>query len=243
MSDTPELPPAEEPAPKEEVAPVKDKLLKGVLGRLPTEIKEEMETAMLQSVMGARKMMIEKYGAQYPELEKLGKPSWHFYLKRHKERITKTNELKQLSITPPPEIMGVIDAITNPNISLEDKRNALTALFDSCQARSTLLEQRNANYIDAQLEALILANKKEQHAILKTVATLSDQLSKDANKDWLDEAVSLTQVILSTVYNTYKSVNQNHNFSAFAGALDENVTNVLKQYKVAKERLSKDGSL
>jgi hypothetical protein len=140
-----------------------------------------------------------------------------------------------------PEIKDVINRITDPDISLADKRNALTALFDSCEARSKLLQDRQTNFIDPALEALILANTKEQHNILKTVTVLNDQLTKESDKDWISEASTLVQVILSSVYNSYKLTHQDQsNFSMFSSTLGENLTQVLKSYKAAKEQLKKE---
>lgn len=214
--------------------------LRGTLENLPEEVKLDMEEYMRKvNPHASKKYMIEKYGETYPKLKQLSPMAFRQYFRRHKVAIAKELALQKQSAPPPPEILDVINAITNPDISLEDKRNALTALFNSCQGRSKLLEERNVAFIDPQLEALILANRKEQRIIIEKVATLNEQLSKDQDRDWLEEAATLTQVILSSVYNTYKLTNGDTNFSLFRSSLDENLTNTLKQYKAEKERIKK----
>jgi transcription initiation factor TFIIIB Brf1 subunit/transcription initiation factor TFIIB len=124
---------------------------------------------------------------------------------------------------------------------LTDKKAALTALFNASEARLKLMLARQTNFMDPYLEKLILDNRKEQHAILKTISTLSDQLSKDSEKDWLGEATSLVQVVLAAVYNAYRlcHTDQSH-FSEFAGKVDVSITDYLKAYPTARENLNKN---
>lgn len=242
----PNLPPQEIPVEKKTYDKVEHKIktlrLKGTLTKLPPEIKNEMEDYMCKNSSNAtQKYMAEKYGKDYPNLLELQEQAYYQYAKRHKVKLNKELALQKESATPPPEILDVINKITDPDISLQDKRNALTALFNSCEARSKLLQERQTVFIDPSLEALILANRKEQHAILKTVATLNDQLSKDADKDWIGEAETLVQVVLSTIYNTYKLCHTDQsNFSLFNSTLSEAIQTALKSYKTAKENLKKE---
>lgn len=216
-----------------------DKLrLRGTLEMLPHEVKSDMEEQMRQiGVAAAFKYTVEKYGTKYPNVAKLNKQSFYRYYTRHRIDIAKELELQKKSAPPPPEILGVIEAITSPVISLEDKKQALIALYDSCKARSELLERRNDSYIDPQLEALILANRKEQRTIIEKVTILSDHLSKESDKDFIQEMMTLVQVILSTVYNSYKIVNGNNNFSLFSSTVEEALKVTMQSYRTEKEKL------
>jgi hypothetical protein len=230
-------------------APVEDPKLhgnwkgrRGALEGLPKEVKEDMESYMRKENPHATwRYMAEKYGEQFPVLKEISRVAFNQYWKRHKVEIARELILQKRAAEIDPEIRDVIDKITDPDVPLQDKRNALTALYSSCEARSKLLQERQTNFIDPQLEALILANTKEQHNILKTVATLNDQLTKESDKDWLGEAVVLTQVILSSVYNSYRLTHPDQsNFSMFSSTLSENIQAVLKNYKSEKEKLKKE---
>jgi len=211
---------------------------------LPIDVKKDMEDIMRKNNPHiAKKYMIEKYGKQYPIFEVLSKMAFYKYWKRHKVEMAKELELQKQAAEVAPEIKDVIERITDPDISLSDKRAALNALFVACDARNKLLLERQTNFLDPHLEKLILENRKEQHAILKTISNLSDQLSKDSEKDWLSEAQTLVQVILSSVYNSYKLTHTDQsNFSMFSSTLGENLTAILKNYKSAKEQLKKENS-
>jgi hypothetical protein len=215
---------------------------RGALEGLPQEVKEDMENYMRkQNPHAAWKYMKEKYGEQFPVLKEISRVAFNQYWKRHNVQMAKELKLQAESAPPPPEILDVINKITDPDISLSDKRNALTALFNSCEARSKLLQERQTNFIDPALEALILANRKEQRIIIEKVAILNAQLSSESDKDWLSESVTLVQVILSAVYNSYRLTHPDQsNFSMFSSTLSENIQAVLKNYKQEKEKLTKE---
>lgn len=214
----------------------------GGLEALSKEMKDEMENQMRNTNPNqARKYMAEKYGEKFPILKEMSKVAFYQYWKRHNVQNAKELMLQKQAAEIGPELKDVINKITDPDISLADKRVALTALFDSCEARSKLLQERQTNFIDPALEALILANRKEQRIIIEKVAVLNDQLTKESDKDWISEASSLVQVILSAVYNSYRLTHTDQsNFSMFSSTLGENLTSILKNYKSAKEQLKKE---
>jgi hypothetical protein len=218
---------------------------KGPLETLPQEVKDDMEDHMVKvNPHHACKYMQEKYGEQFPVLKTTSAAAFSLYWKRHNVKQAKEVALQKASAPPPPEILDVINSITNPDISLQDKRQALTALYTSCKARIELMEQRQTNFLDPALEAIILQNKKEQHAILKTISTLQDQLNKESDKDFLGELEIFTQVLLSSVKNTYQLVHQADltKYFEFMSTLSENFKNDLKSYKAVKEQLKKENS-
>ena len=214
----------------------------GILRSLPLEVQEDMEQYMRAKNSNATALyMKNKYGEQFPALKGLSTASFYQYFKKYNVTNKKELKLQSESVTPPPELLQVIEKITDPDISLSDKRAALTALFNACEARSKMLQERQTNFIDPALEALILANRKEQRIIIEKVAVLNDQLTKESSQDWIGEASSLVQVILSAVYNSYRLVHTDQsNFSMFSSTLGENLTSILKNYKSAKEQLKKE---
>jgi hypothetical protein len=219
---------------------IRSNRLKGSLEKLPTDVKVDMENFMCKvNPNKAKKYMVEKYSKDYPILTELSTHAFHNYFKRHKAQITSEVALQQLAVAPTPEILGVIDAIADANTSLSDKKAALTALYNASEARLKLMLARQTNFIDPYLEKLILDNRKEQHAILKTVSTLNEQLSKDTDKEFLEELRIFTTVLLSSVVNTYKLVHQPNltKFSEFSSALDESLTATFKAYRQSKEQV------
>jgi hypothetical protein len=244
--DTPQIPdpqpipePTQVPVPKPVKIPrPKNRIQKSLLDTLPEPVKRDMERWMMEhSDLSTKEYMKNTYGKEFPKLLTSGKHIYVYYKTRHRERMNKELTLQKESATPPVEILSVIDSITNPDISLAEKRNALTALFNSCQARSKLLELRQTNFIDPSLEALLLANRKEQRAIIETVTKLSDSLSKENEHNYLGEFETFLSVILVAVYNTAKIVYGEANFSMFHSTLEETLQNSLKNYRAAKARL------
>lgn len=217
--------------------------LKGTLEKLAPDVKADMEEYMRKvNPHAAKKYMVEKYGKDYPNLIELSTVSFNQYFKRHKVKMAQELELQKQSAAVTPEIMGVIDAITDPDVSITDKKTALTALYNACEARNKLLLNRQTSFIDPYLEKLILDNRKEQHSLLKTVTSLGEQLSKESDKDFLSELENFTQVLLSSVVNTYRLIHHQDltKFSEFSSALSENLSNNLKTYKQAKENIKSE---
>ena len=131
-----------------------DKGRRGTLESLPTEVKEDMESYMKRvNPHASRKYMVEKYGEQFPKIKELSPISFNAYFKRHNVKISRELILQKESAPPPQEILDVINKITDPDISLADKRNALTALFNACEARSKMLQERQTNFIDPAIRS------------------------------------------------------------------------------------------
>jgi len=217
------------------------KIRMSLLDTLPEPIKKDMERWMMEhSAHSVKEYMKNTYGKEQPQLMNVGKHVYQYYKGRHKERMGKELALQKESAAPPQEIQTVINSITDPDISLAEKRDALTALFNSCQARSKLLELRQTNFIDPSLEALILANRKEQRSIIETVTKLSDSLSKESEHDYLAEFETFLSVILVAVYNVAKMTYGENNFSLFHSTLEETLQNTLKNYRQSKARLKEN---
>lgn len=219
---------------------------RGALEGLPEEIKKDMEEYMRKvNPRASQRYMIEKYGEQFPIFKVLNSSSFNQYFKRHNTEISRELELQKQSACVTPEIKDIIEKFTDPNVSLEDKKGALVALYNACAARNELLLARQTNFLDPYFEKLIGDNRKEQHAILKTVITLQDQLSKESDKDFLGELKIFTQVLFSSVKNTYQRVHQSDlsKFSEFMSTLSETFKNDLKSYRVLHEQIAKKGDI
>lgn len=245
MNDINEQQPVPEPEQPQQPAPEQKQpktRKKGILQSLPLDVKEDMENFMrTKNPSSTCKYMKDKYGDQFPFLKTLFRTTYYQYFKKFNVSASKELALQIKTAEPPKEMLDVINSITDPSISLQDKKQALTALYDSCKNRIQLMEQRQTNFIDPALEALILANKKEQHSILRTISTLQEQLSKDADKDWLVEAEILIQIVVSAVKNSYKITHQDQtNYAIFMSTLKENLTNLMKTYRATKENIIKE---
>jgi hypothetical protein len=235
--------PVQEPTPPvvEVAACVKRR---GILEDLPKEVKEDMEAYIRsKNPHAAIKYMRNKYGERFPELHGISKTAIGAYAKRHNVVLGKEIALQKDSAVIPPETLDVINKITDPSVSLQDKRAALTALYNACETRNRMLMERQINFIDPQLEALILANRKEQRVIIEKIAVLNDQLTKEADKDFIGEMSNLVQVLISSVITSYKLTHQDQvNYSMFMSTLTENFTTLLKSYTATKENLKKESN-
>ena len=229
--------------PEEKIARNKKiKQNRGALDLLPLDVRDDMEKFMREKDRAsAKNYMIGKYGERYPILKELSKNVYYKYFNKHNVKNSNELALQLASAAPLTEIVDVINNITDPNISIADKKQALIALYTSCENRIKILEQRQTNFIDVQIEAVILQNKKEQHAILKTIATMQDVLSKDAEKNWLAEALELEQTFISAVVNSYKIVHTDQAlYSTFMANYLERITEFMTTYRARKEALKKE---
>jgi alpha-amylase/alpha-mannosidase (GH57 family) len=219
----------------------KRKTPKGVLATLPKTIKDDMDEFMRTNGAGAAlNYMTNKYGQQFPALMTLKANSYYTYFKNYNVKVSKELALQSEVAKTPPELLSVIENISDTSVSLADKRAALTALYNDCATTSKMLQQRQTNFIDPAIEALILANRKQMCVIIEKVAVLNDQLTKESNTDWLAEASYLMQIMEAAVVNSYKTTHQDQtHFSMFISTVTENLTNLLKSYKATKENSQK----
>lgn len=223
---------------------IKMKQNRGALETLPPEVKEEMEEFMrVKNPTAAHKHMAEKYGIQFPALATVSQAAFYKYAKKHNIKLAKELALQNRTATTSPELLKVIDNITDTSISLGDKRAALTALYRDCEATSKMLQERQTNFLDPQIEALILANRKQMCTIIEKVAVLNEQLTKESDKDWLEEAEILVQVILAAVVTSYKMEHPDQSlYLPFMSRVTDNFTNLMKSYKATRENVVKEKS-
>lgn len=243
----------EEPKPIEaEVvpnAPREQNRMPSVLSTLPPEILEELDTRLQsgESIKFVREDMIQKY----PSVEglKVGYLTW-------RKRATKLNggtqtEIKEgtvikkemVSALPSAEdLQNVVSQVINPDISIENKKEALAALFNKATERLKILEARQKNYIDSEIEALMLTYMKEQRALLETVTKLQEVLQKDVLGQMRGELDEYTRVILTTVYASYKlnhiDSDPTSKFDGFRATLEQHLAQTLKAYKTTSQKLS-----
>lgn len=244
MEDNTQPVPPEKPEIKdaEIVEPVAKKAQRrrsSVISKLPDSIRMELEKILLEnSAKAAKDWMMKNHIAEFPEVANLSVTSYHLYRSTNKKRMEEENALTTQLATPDPQVQGVINAITDPAISLDDKRKALTALFNSCEARKQLLATKQTGFLDPMIEGLILANTKEMRVIIEKVALLNEQLSKDSERDFLGELEQFYKVIIAAVSNSYRLINGNSKYQEFLNLLDENLQTTLKNYRVSRDAIN-----
>jgi hypothetical protein len=215
---------------------------RGVLDKLPEEVRKDMEDYMRQHNPSlAQKYMQEKYGEQLPIIKGITKKTFYLYAKKRNIKVSKEVILETQVTNTPPELLTVIDAITSPNIPLDDKKAALTSLFNDCAATSKRLESTQTNFLDPHIQMCILQNRKQMCTIIEKLSVLNDQLSKDSDKNWLAEAEYVIQVCTSAVVNSYKITHADQTlFSKFMTDYLTRLTDLMKAYRATKESLKKD---
>jgi len=233
-----------QPTPEQPIQPKINKKVQNrrVLEKLPAEIRGEMDDYIrAQNPGAARKYMQEKYGEQFPALKDLGRAAFYLYAKKYNVKLMKEIALQTEVANTPPELLRVIENIADTSISIDDKKAALTSLYNDCAATSKKLEATQTNFLDPQIQMVILQNRKQMCTIIEKLSVLSEQLSKDSDKNWLAEAEEIMQVFISAVVNSYKIVHQDQSlFSKFMADYLDRITGLMAAYRATKETLKKE---
>lgn len=242
MNDENQQPIPEEPkleAPKIDEPKISKR---GALEKLPADVKADIDNYLnMYNPSVTQKYIQQKYGDKFPALKNITKKTVYLYAKKHSLKALKQVVMETQVTNTPPELLQVIENFTDTNISLDDKKAALTSLFNDCAATSKRLESTQANYIDPHIQMCILQNRKQMCTILEKLAVLNDQLSKDSDKNWLEEAEYIIQVCTSAVVNSYKITHQDQSlFSKFMTDYLSRLTDLMKSYRSTKETLKKD---
>lgn len=235
-----QTPTPEQPA--EEQKPAVDKSTnRGFLERLPKEVQEDMVVHMrAKNPSATMKYMIAKYSEQYPQIAGLTKVAFYNYAKKFKVKEI-DQALQAQVVNTSPELLNVIENIADPNISLVDKKAALISLYNDCAATSKRLELSQINYLDPQIQAVLLQNRKQMVTIIEKIAVLKTQLDQDSDKNWRNEVEYIIQVCLSAVVNSYKVVHGDQgNYSKFMADLLARLTELMKSYRATKEDVQKN---
>ncbi len=229
-----ELPKVDELKPKDSRAS-----FRGALEELPDEVKKDIdEYIRLYNGTRAQKYIQQKYGDQFPKLKNIAKKTVYYYAKKHGIKALKDTVIETQVTNTPPELLKVIENFSDTAISVDDKRAALISLFKDCEATSKRLESTQINYVDPHIQMCILQNRKQMCTILEKLAVLNDQLSKDADKDWLGEAEYVIKVCTSAVVNSYKITHTDQSlFSKFMTDYLNRLTDLMKSYRSTKETI------
>lgn len=214
---------------------------RGVLDKLPPDVRTELDMYIrAKNPSAARKYIIEKYSKQFPLLAGITKVAFYAYAKKHNLKGIDTALQAEISSTPP-ELLNVIKNFSDNNVSIDDKKAALTALYNDCAATSKKLELTQVNFLDPQIQMVILQNRKQMCTIIEKLSVLNEQLSKDSDKNWLDEAQYIIQVCTSAVVNSYKITHSDQAlFSKFMADYLSRLNDLMKAYRQTKETLQKD---
>jgi hypothetical protein len=215
---------------------------RGVLEKLPNDIKNDIDEYLRLHNPSVTQIYIQqKYGDQFPALKTVTKKTVYLYAKKHSLKAMKDVVIETQVTNTPPELLKVIENFADLNISVDDKKAALTSLFNDCAATSKRLESTQTNFVDPHIQMVILQNRKQMCTILEKLAILSDQLSKDSDKNWLEEAEYIIQVCTSAVVNSYKVTHTDQVlFSKFMTDYLSRLTDLMKSYRSTKETLKKE---
>lgn len=215
---------------------------RGILEKLPNDVKSEIDQYLGTHNPSITQQWIQKkYGDQFPALKTVTKKTVYLYAKKRNIKALKDVVLDTQVTNTPPELLRVIENFSDVNISIDDKKAALTSLFNDCAATSKRLESTQTNFVDPHIQMCILQNRKQMCTILEKLAVLNDQLSKDSDKNWLEEAEYIIQVCTSAVVNSYKITHQDQSlFSKFMTDYLDRLTNLMKSYRSTKETLKKE---
>lgn len=235
MNDEIQEPTPEQPATPEK-KPVDRSTNRGFLERLPKEVREDMDTYMrAKNPSATMKYMVETYGDKFPQLAKLTKVAFYNYERKFKIKNIDLALQTQVMSTPP-ELLNVIEKFTDETISLDDKKAALISLYNDCAATSKRLELSQNNFLDPQIQMVILQNRKQMVTIIEKIAVLKNQLDQDSDKNWRGEVEYIIQVCLSAVVNSYKVTHQDQAlYSKFMADLLARLTELMKSYRSTKE--------
>jgi hypothetical protein len=213
-----------------------------ILSTLPPELLEEVDTRLKsgEKVKVVREDMIKKYPAV--EQLKVGYLTWLNRFKKLNGGAPKEVEsgvaAKKEMVSALPtanDLQNVVSKVIDPEISIENKKEALAALFNKATERLKILENRQRNYIDPDIESLIGSYMREQRALLETVTKLQEVLQRDVLAQMRGELDEYTRVILTTVYAAYKlshsDTDPSSKFDFFRITLEVHLAQTLKAYK------------
>jgi hypothetical protein len=179
-----------------------------------------------------RDAMLEKYGDKEKKLES-HISTYHRYINMNKEAILKEIEAQKeeakLTASSLSAMKCIIDS-TEEN-SLENKRQALLAMYKLCEARMKVLEARQAQGLfDTHTEAVLGSYIKQMREIIEKLVVYQDALNKDSEMQFNNVLETFAHELAVIVFNTYKKLNGDANFSQFR-------SDVAEEMKKAVQRL------
>lgn len=243
----PQLPIDAEVVPNEPKLSLGKMKMTSILSSLPPEILEEIDTRLQgdETVKGIREDMIKKY----PTLEAL-KVGYLTWMKRARKlnggsqkEIKEGVVVKKEMVAALPsakDLQKAVSTVLDPSISLDNKKEALSSLFNKATTRLAVLERRQQNFLDPEIEALMITYMKEQRALLETVTKLQEVLQKDVLGQMRGELDEYTRVLLTTVYSSYKLAHSDTDatskFDFFRITLEQHLAQTLAAYKSTSQK-------
>jgi hypothetical protein len=216
-----------------------------VLSTLPPEIIEEMDSRLkgTDNIKFVREDMIKKY----PGVEglKVGYLTWRKRAKKlnggiQKELKDGTVVKKEMVAALPSseELAKAVSTVLDLSTPLENKQEALAALFNKATQRLAILEQKQQQFLNPELEALMVTYMREQRALLETVTKLQEVLQRDTLSQFRTELDELIRTILTTVYAAYRlnhvDADPTSKFDAFKADLESHLSKTLQNYSTKK---------
>ncbi len=225
---------------KEVVGPHRGRI--GKFDTLSPEILKEVDNLLLgdETIKKVREEMIQKY----PEIEalKVSYASWQRHslqlrgiTKEVKEkRIAKKEIAEALPTTD--DLQKAVSTVLNVNLSLENKKAALDALFAKIIERMAVVEKAQLNYLNPDLEIISVQYMKLYKDLLETVNKLQDTFNRDIEADVIKQLDEFIRIILTTVYQSYEQTHQkddiSNKFDFFRTTLERLLTSTLQSYKI-----------
>ena len=133
---------------------------------------------------------------------------------------------------------GMVDATTE-NVSIDNKKQALEALFNRCEKRIkmlTSLQQSGYNYFGTEVEKVIGSYIREQRQIVEKCVALQTQLNKDSTDQSYKEFENLTYLWGVTALNCYKEVQGDNKFLEFKSKLKIAIPKTIQSYLANKNK-------
>lgn len=246
--ETPQTPPPDETPkqpgtpqiPPESTEEEKERTRSLALELLPPNVRERFDSLIAQGKPYRECALILKaeFKGKNAELDSIldsSEKSYRNYIEKHEKRIMDATEASKALST---EIKGglvdmkvTIDTMTNPGSALENKKQALTSLYDHCATRLRLLEARQGlKYLDPQYEQLILTFIREQRSIVESLVNLQEELKKDGVNEFYKEFKSYTYTLLVTFNQVYKELWGDEKFLDFHAELERRMNDVLTRW-------------
>lgn len=228
-------PPPPEAIPTQSEPEVK-KSGKGKLDLLPDHIKKEFHELIRrgygeQSIKNA----IEDRFLGKTDFLPASLVTYRIYINAHKQEIMQTAELQKSLLESTKEsltdVKTVLDSTLDSELSLENKKKALEALYHRCEQRSNLIASMQTNIPNAQLESVLGSYIREQRTILETLLTLQTELKKDTGEQLYKEMENITYDWCVKVISIYRQLHGENKLIEFKSALKEELPKVLKTYQ------------
>lgn len=203
---------------------------------LPDEIRADLHKliGMGYGAIRIRNAMIEKYPNE-KRLE-VHSATYHAYTNLHRDSIMKEIEAQKEITAASASSLNLMKDVIEDN-SLENKRAALMAMYKLCEARMKIMEARQAQGLfDTHAEAVLGNYIKQMREIIEKLVVYQDALNKDSEKQFNNVLETFAHELAVIVFNSYKKLNGDNNFSQFKSEVAEEVKKAVVRLFIEPEK-------